>query len=88
MIKSFTPKMEILYPPQQRLWPELSPAADLGFVLYGGTAIALQLGHRSSVDFDFFTEIPLNRKELICIDPVNLYFDLYFQFSFRDHIHA
>jgi len=24
------------------------------FVLYGGTAIALHLGHRASIDFDFF----------------------------------
>ncbi len=64
MIKNFTPKMEILHTPQQRLWPELSPTVDLGFVLYGGTAIALRLGHRPSVDFDFFTEKPLNRKEL------------------------
>lgn len=69
MIKNFTPKMEILPPPQQRLWPELSPAVDLGFVLYGGTAIALQLGHRPSVDFDFFTEKPLNREELFTTFP-------------------
>ena len=26
-----------------------------GFVLYGGTAVALHLGHRSSIDFDFFS---------------------------------
>jgi len=26
------------------------------FVLYGGTAVALRLAHRNSVDFDFFTE--------------------------------
>ena len=45
MIKTFTPKMEILPPAQQRLWPELSPSGDLGFVLYGGTAIALQWAH-------------------------------------------
>ena len=28
--------------------------ARAGFVLYGGTAIALQLGHGTPVDFDFF----------------------------------
>jgi Nucleotidyl transferase AbiEii toxin, Type IV TA system len=33
----------------------------MGFVLYGGTAIALRLGHRPSVDFDFFSEKPLDR---------------------------
>lgn len=27
----------------------------MGFVLYGGTAIALRLGHRQSMDFDFFS---------------------------------
>ncbi len=37
---------------------------DLGFVLYGGTAIALRLGHRHSVDFDFFTHLPLERAVL------------------------
>ncbi len=35
------------------LWPELG-ATPPEFTLYGGTAIALRLGHRFSVDFDFF----------------------------------
>jgi hypothetical protein len=48
-----TPRIDILPPPQRRLWPELS-ATPSEFVLYGGTAIALRLGHRESVDFDFF----------------------------------
>lgn len=34
------------------------------FVLYGGTAIALQLGHRNSVDFDFFSSEKFNEEEL------------------------
>jgi hypothetical protein len=38
----------------------LGPARSLGFVLYGGAAIALRLGHRQSVDFDFFSSRPLN----------------------------
>ncbi len=58
------PHMEVLPPVQQRLWPGLRPAAGLGFVLYGGTAIALRLGHRSSVDFDFFSSQPLARGAL------------------------
>jgi hypothetical protein len=33
-------------------------------VLYGGTAIALRLGHRTSVDFDFFNDGPLDRAAL------------------------
>ena len=64
MIGVFKPRFDILPPSQQRLWPKLKAAVDLGFVLYGGTAIALRLGHRPSVDFDFFTEKPLDRDAL------------------------
>lgn len=60
----FTPRIDILPPAQQRLWPELRAAASLGFALYGGTAIALRLGHRMSVDFDFFSDQALDRAEL------------------------
>lgn len=60
----FSPKKETLPQPQQDLWPELSKTPKLGFVLYGGTAIALQLGHRISVDFDFFSSEPLDIRAL------------------------
>jgi hypothetical protein len=56
--------MDILPPAQKRLWPELGNAPNLGFALYGGTAIALRLGHRDSVDFDFFSEKPLDREAI------------------------
>jgi hypothetical protein len=49
------PRLSILPAAQQRIWPALRAVTDLDFVLYGGTAIALRLGHRISVDFDFFT---------------------------------
>lgn len=39
---------------QRVLWPSLHEIPH-GFVLYGGTALALRLGHRTSVDFDFFS---------------------------------
>ena len=64
MIRKFSPKMEVLPPEQKQLWAHLRPTAHLGFVLYGGTAIALQIGHRSSVDFDFFTDQPLDRSRM------------------------
>ena len=64
MSRTFRPHMAILPPAQQRLWPELRPALALGFVLYGGTAIALRLNHRSSIDFDFFSERPLDNQLL------------------------
>jgi hypothetical protein len=67
-----TPCFDILPHAQMALWPKLAPCKDLGFVLYGGTAIALRIGHRSSVDFDFFSHIPLDEgkeKELLTAMP-------------------
>ena len=60
----FTPRLDILPLPQRRLWDELS-ALPTEFVLYGGTAIALHLGHRESVDFDFFSNKPLDPAHLV-----------------------
>ncbi len=39
--------------------------SDAAFVLYGGTAIALYLGHRNSVDFDCFTDRPFEPDDLV-----------------------
>lgn len=50
----FEPRIDILPPGQRNFWQE-APGIPAGFVLYGGTAIALRLGHRSSEDFDFFS---------------------------------
>lgn len=52
MSTDFRPKLSILPEEQRRLWPELSDVPH-AFVLCGGTAIALQLAHRTSHDFDF-----------------------------------
>ncbi|MGH8632776.1 MAG: nucleotidyl transferase AbiEii/AbiGii toxin family protein, partial [Burkholderiales bacterium] len=64
MIATLVPKLARLPPEQKRLWPELRPGVNLGFVLYGGTAIALHLGHRPSVDFDFFNDRDLEKDVL------------------------
>jgi hypothetical protein len=56
--------LDILPSQQRRLWPELSQIPKY-FVLYGGTAIALRLGSRQSIDFDFFTERPLSADALL-----------------------
>ena len=66
---AFQPRMEILPPSQRALWPSLRSLAGMGFVLYGGTAIALRLGHRESVDFDFFTERPFDHQSLMSALP-------------------
>jgi hypothetical protein len=58
------PRTDILPKAQQEIWPLLAPAPRLSFVLYGGTAVALHLGHRTSIDFDFFRSAPLDKKEL------------------------
>lgn len=53
------PHLQILPEPQKRLWRELSSLSK-EFVLYGGTALALHLGHRNSIDFDFFSDRQLD----------------------------
>jgi Nucleotidyl transferase AbiEii toxin, Type IV TA system len=60
---TFTPRVEALPPAQRALWPELL-AVPRRYVLYGGTALALRLAHRPSVDFDFFAHDPLDHREL------------------------
>lgn len=62
MPQRFEPKTAILPPAQRQLWPQLAPANSLSFVLYGGTAVALHLGHRQSLDFDFFSAAPLAKS--------------------------
>jgi hypothetical protein len=63
-LTSFQPHLEILPAPQRAIWPLLAASIERGLVLYGGTAVALRLGHRTSVDFDFFTEKPIDIDEL------------------------
>ena len=63
MSDGFRPKLSILPAPQRRLWDELR-SVPARFVLYGGTAIALHLGHRQSVDFDFFGDRLFNPATL------------------------
>jgi len=58
---------EILSEEQLKILPLIKNfSSDFGLV--GGTAIALQIGHRSSIDFDLFTRSTLNhdriRKEI------------------------
>lgn len=69
MTGKFKPCLDILPPAQKLLWPALRGAVSLGFTLYGGTAIALRLGHRDSVDFDFFSEKPLDREAIKSVFP-------------------
>jgi hypothetical protein len=55
-----TLRAEALGRTQRAVLKTLAPfARDHGFYLGGGTALALRLGHRRSVDFDWFCEKPL-----------------------------
>src|SRR5580693_2141938 len=62
-MQELLPHTEILPTAQRRLWAELS-TVPADFTLYGGTAVALHLGHRHSVDFDFFGSKEINPGEL------------------------
>jgi len=64
LIATLAPEFAKLSPAQRRLWPALRPSVALGFVLYGGTAVSLHLGHRRSVDFDFFREKALDKEQV------------------------
>jgi hypothetical protein len=58
------PTLDTLPSRQRLLWRELGPTPR-HFVLYGGTALALRLGHRESVDFDFFSNRSFEPLELL-----------------------
>ncbi|HEY8064922.1 MAG TPA: nucleotidyl transferase AbiEii/AbiGii toxin family protein [Methylosinus sp.] len=54
-----TPLLDALPAAQRGLWSLLA-RIPRHYALYGGTAIALRLGHRTSVDFHFFSDVPLD----------------------------
>ncbi|MDP9169012.1 MAG: nucleotidyl transferase AbiEii/AbiGii toxin family protein [Acidobacteriota bacterium] len=60
---AFVPNLSTLPPAQITLWPELAATPDI-FTLYRGTALALRLGHRTSIDFDFFSNAPFDPDQL------------------------
>jgi nucleotidyltransferase AbiEii toxin of type IV toxin-antitoxin system len=50
------PHLAILPSAQKEFWDQAASGVPSHFVLYGGTAVALRFGHRSSIDFDYFTD--------------------------------
>jgi hypothetical protein len=54
----------ILSPEQLEIVP-LMQKFSREFYLVGGTAIALQIGHRKSIDFDMFKSTKLNTKRIL-----------------------
>lgn len=62
-MSGLAPKLEMLPHGQRQVWSRLDATPD-HFVLYGGTALALRLGHRESIDFDFFSRRSFQPLEL------------------------
>jgi len=59
-------KKKIFPNQQKKAWEKLIGVKELkGFYLAGGTAIALHLGHRESIDFDFFNEHEFKNQTII-----------------------
>ena len=62
-LKRFDPRLDVLPGPQRALWERLGQLpADA--VLYGGTALALRLRHRPSLDFDLFLPRTFNPGDM------------------------
>ncbi len=68
MTPAFRPRLDVLPGPQLALWPDLSQVPPY-FALYGGTGLALHLGHRVSVDFDFFGTNNIDPDDLMAMLP-------------------
>jgi len=68
MSEPFRPRLGILPSSQLLAWKEFA-AIPPEFALYGGTALALHLGHRRSVDFDFFSNRTFEPRELTATIP-------------------
>ena len=58
---------EALTEEAKKLFPKLSGFKE-GFYLAGGTALALQIGHRVSVDFDLFSPDPIKKTLLAQVE--------------------
>ena len=55
---------DILDSKRKKLLSQLGFLSQYGFYLAGGTALALELNHRTSLDFDFYTKRKFDNKKL------------------------
>jgi hypothetical protein len=76
---------EILDEPRLKIWKKLSTLPISG-VLGGGTAIALQLGHRVSYDFDIFLDSPVPKSLLQKIKGIFSDFNIQLQIDSSDEL--
>lgn len=64
--------LNILGNKRLKVFKQLGFTNELKMYLTGGTALALQIGHRTSVDFDFYTQKKFKKGELRQIFKINL----------------
>ncbi|PIZ27754.1 hypothetical protein COY45_00770 [Candidatus Berkelbacteria bacterium CG_4_10_14_0_8_um_filter_42_34] len=57
--------LEVLDKKRQKLLSQLGFLKKYGFYMAGGTALALHLGHRTSLDFDFYTRKKFNNQSFL-----------------------
>lgn len=60
---------DVLTAKARELYPKLA-RFKMDFYLAGGTALALQIKHRVSVDFDLFSDEPIGRRVLDMVEAV------------------
>ncbi len=52
------PHLEMVPETHRRIWSRLAALTPMGFTLYGGTAVVLQLGNRQAKDLTFYSARP------------------------------
>ena len=58
-------RIETLTENTKKIWDKIQNFKNVSdFYLAGGTALALQMGHRISVDLDFFSDKPIKKTLL------------------------
>ncbi len=63
-LPTLDPRVAVMPGAQAEVWPALGAIPE-HFVLYGGTGLALRLGHRESANFDFFSAEPFSPTDLV-----------------------
>ncbi len=58
------PHLEMIPESHRRVWPQLAALTPMGFTLYGGTAVVMQLGNRQAKDLTFYSARPFAPEAL------------------------
>lgn len=69
-ITTITPHMETLPAVAQSIWPQLGRTAEHDWILYGETALAVQLGHRQTSQITFLSDDTVDHAEVHRVLPI------------------